>query len=299
MGPWIPNKSIGDIIIMKLIGYIALFALLLAPAIIFAEYTEPAIINTVTDSLGNVQTNSWATDGGGDWPASVTTPVVVKVGDKITFTVRATDPENGTLQYKFQSPDGTATEWSTSNTWTWTVDPSSYGKWKVLIIMVRDSDGYEYFGIGLGDDYTYAIYDVTSQNATIPAIINTVTDSLGNVQTNSWATDGGGDWPASVTTPVVVKVGDKITFTVKAADPENGTLQYKFQSPDGTATEWSTSNTWTWTVDPASYGKWKVLIIMVRDSDGYEHFGTGLGDDYTYAIYDVSPPSLPFLNLLL
>ena len=51
MGPWIPNKSIGDIIIMKLIGYIALFALLLAPAIIFAEYTEPAIINTVTDSL--------------------------------------------------------------------------------------------------------------------------------------------------------------------------------------------------------------------------------------------------------
>jgi translation initiation factor IF-1 len=272
---------------MKLISYLIICYVLLVPGFVFAEYTEPAIINTVTDSLGNVQTNSIAPEGNGNWPSSVAIPVLVKEGDKITFTVNATDPENGTLQYKFQTPDGTATEWSISKTWTWTVNAASYGKDKMVWIFVRDSDGYEYLGSGLGDDYTYAIYDVTSLNATGPAIINTVTDSLGNIQTNSFAPEGNGNWPSSVAIPVQVKVGDKITFTVNATDPENGTLQYKFQTPDGVVTEWSTSNSWTWNVNAASYGKDKMLMIFIRDSDGYEYLGSGLGDDGTYAIYDV------------
>ena len=119
------------------------------------------------------------------------------------------------------------------------------------------------------------------------------------MQTNSWATDGSGDWPSSVNRPVLANVGNSITFTVNATDPEKGVLQYKFQTPDGIATEWSTSNSWTWNVDAASYGTNKVVMIFVRDSDGFEYYGNGLGDDYTYAIYEVKPPNLSFLNILL
>ena len=84
-----------------------------------------------------------------------------------------------------------------------------------------------------------------------------------------------------VATPVIVKVGTKITLTVKASDPENGILQYKFITPDGNATEWSSSNSWTWNVDAASYGTNKGVMIFVRDSDGYDYYGSGQGDDYT------------------
>jgi len=259
--------------------------------------SEPTLIDSVTDSLGNVQTNSWTAGEGGNWPATVDTPVIVNVGDQVTFTVNATDPEGGNLQYNFavQPPGGsfeTKQDWSTSNTWVWTVDPSEYGPAITVFIAVKDDDGSDYQGSFGGDDYTYAIYDVENPSASSPAVIDSVTDSLGNVQTNSWTAGEGGNWPATVDTPVIVNVGDQVTFTVNATDPEGGNLQYNFavQPPGGsfeTKQDWSTSNTWVWTVDPSEYGPAITVFIAVKDDDGSDYQGSFGGDDYTYAIYDV------------
>ncbi len=142
-----------------------------------ASATEPAIINSVTDSLGNVQTNSWGTGGGGGWPSGVVTPVTVTVGADITFTVDATDPGDGTLQYKFivDSTNGgyvTKQDWSLSNTWTWAVGQSEYGQDTRVTIAVRNDDGHDYLGTEVGDDYTYATYNVDATSYTItPEVI--------------------------------------------------------------------------------------------------------------------------------
>ena len=131
-------------------------------AILNAGGTIPVpYINHVTDSLGNVQTNSFAVEGHGQWPEGIVTPMVVNVGDVITFTVDATEPEGGTLEYKFVTPSGTTQDWSTSNTFTWTVGASDFGPMKIVYIAVRNTDGRDYMGEWNGDDYTYATYDVS------------------------------------------------------------------------------------------------------------------------------------------
>lgn len=80
----------------KMISFMLILAVSAIPAA-QALAGNPAVINSVTDSLGNVQTNSWGKNTGGAWPADVATPIILGVGDRITFNVDATDPDGRQL----------------------------------------------------------------------------------------------------------------------------------------------------------------------------------------------------------
>jgi hypothetical protein len=114
-----------------------LFCLLLSLILTFAD-TEPIIIE-VTDSLGHVQTNSWAKGTGGDWSTGVFA-YTASIGDNITFVARASDPN---IEYIFwvQPPGGgfvVMQDWSTNNKWTWVIDERYYGRWTDVIVGIRD-----------------------------------------------------------------------------------------------------------------------------------------------------------------
>ena len=111
--------------------------------------------------------------------------------------------------------------------------------------------------------------------------INYVTDSLGNVQTNSWGKETGGDWPPDIEVPTLV-VGDVITFTAYA---QSG-MQYIFR-PKLRAASWNENNQFVWVVSEEDIGHRTVVLVGIKDADEYLRFGAE--DDYTYMIYNVNP----------
>lgn len=264
------------------------------------EAGDPAIITEVSDSLGNLQTNSLGDDQQLSWPADVQTPVVVEIGDSITFTAQASDPDSQDFEFKFevQPPGGSfelRQDWSPSNTWTWTVNPAEFGPDVTVIISVRDDDGLDFFGQFSGDDYTYATYNVRDPNGSLQPMLKQVGDSLGNVQTNSFATNGTANWPSNVSQPVQIFVGDQISFVAESDYSPASQLEYQFsvQAPGGsfeTIQNWSTDNTVNWVVQENQYGPEVTVLIAIRNTDGLNTFGSS-GDDYTYAIYSVDDPN--------
>ena len=115
----------------------------------------------IRDSLGNVNTNSWTKGTGGDWPIRPS----IAVSDVITFTAVGTDTNNLPLEYKFarQRPGGSfhvVQDWGSNNIYTWTVTRDDYGAQTIISVHVRNNDGQEWQGNSLGDDYTYATYNV-------------------------------------------------------------------------------------------------------------------------------------------
>lgn len=118
------------------------------------------IIDSAKDSLGHINTNSWAKETGGDWSSGgLEASPTIYIGDVITFTINVSNPTN--LEYRFEMPGGTIQDWSTSNVCTWTVTKEAYGKWKVVTAQVRNNDGLNF--LEFCDDYTYLTYTVLSK----------------------------------------------------------------------------------------------------------------------------------------
>ena len=88
----------------------------------------------------------------------------------------------------------------------------------------------------------------------------------------------------------VVKVGDKITFTANATDPNGDAIQYSFYvQPSGGGFElkqnWSATNTFEWTVTSHEIGEHVLVISAIKDGDDYLRFGSY--DDYGYMSFTV------------
>lgn len=162
---------------IKIFGLLVLVFVIVFITSFVSATDEPKLIS-VTDSLGNIQTNSWATTGRGDWKSELRTdPIhdlycsncIIKIGDKITFTIMA---NQGGLEYRcYDTSTGNANNefnnWSTSNTCEWTVKKEDYGQSTNIMISIRNSNGLDYMGNGQGDDYTYMIYKVEENSSTI------------------------------------------------------------------------------------------------------------------------------------
>ena len=232
------------------------------------------------------------------------TPVEINVGDTITFTAQGQDQEDAELEYEFsvQAAGGTfliRQEWSTNNQWVWEVGPEDFGVDITVGISVRDSDGLDEFGEAGGDDYTFAIYNVTDPNALVQPVITELRDSLGNVTTNSIATNQQLGWPDSVRQPVRVNIGDRIRFNVKAESFDGQTLEYLFavQPPGGsleTIQDWSTSSSAVWTVVAEQFGEGAFVYVAVRNQDSKDLYGEFGGDDYADGQYSVNDPNASY-----
>jgi hypothetical protein len=136
------------------------------------------------------------------------------------------------------------------------------------------------------------------QSATLPllqsaeyAMLKVVSDSLGNVNLNSWAKGTGGNWSHPKNTNL--RVGDQIKLSVTAEYRGLGALQYRFslQRPGRSfeiRQDWSLiKSTWTWNVTKEDIGKGIVIMVAVRAARDYYRLNDS--DDYTYALYDVLP----------
>ncbi|MFA5134909.1 MAG: hypothetical protein WC505_03955 [Patescibacteria group bacterium] len=280
---------------------------------------NPLIVK-VEDSFGNEQENSWAVEGTGEWSmdeyASGNYPVVT-VGDEITFTVNAVDyiddeeissddiveastSESGSVSvyegkkvnyvyYKFTVGNGNDViqDWSTTNTATWTVDADHVGRQMPVTAWVKDNNSIERMGSGLGDDYTYLTYQVQSGSDNGDATITSVTDSEDNVQEFSWTPDGQYQWSEYPE----LTVGDELTFTVNATDPEGDAIMYRFifYGADGSGTtvqDWSADSTYVWDISSSDIGPSVNVQVGVKDDNDILAAGDN-GDDWLYMTYKV------------
>ena len=120
------------------------------------------LIDSATDSLGNVNTNSWAKGSDGDWSSGgLDASLTINIGDTLTFTINVSNATNLQYRFQYQPPGGsfiTIQDWSSSNVCTWTVPTDAFGQWTVANVQVRNNDGLNY--LGFCDDYTYLTYIV-------------------------------------------------------------------------------------------------------------------------------------------
>jgi hypothetical protein len=159
----IKPKHILKIMVRSLVFSVILLLLTFSPS--QADF-NPAILTSVSDSLGNVNTNSWSEDGSGDWSCSPGCPdLSLNVGESITLTAAATDPNDLPLEYRFSLQPSSGNfdvlqDWSSSNVFVWDVLPEHAGPWIVLMVSVRNNDSQDWQGSFAGDDYSYATYEV-------------------------------------------------------------------------------------------------------------------------------------------
>ncbi|VVB83632.1 Uncharacterised protein [uncultured archaeon] len=141
----------------------------------FVSATDEPKLISVTDSLGNIQTNSWATTGQGSWKPELRidptnnlycSNCIIKIGDTITFTILANQQN---LDYRcYDGATGNFfSDWSKSNTCKWVVQREDYGQSDVIMIGIRNDNGLDYMGNGHGDDYTYMTYKVVENDSEI------------------------------------------------------------------------------------------------------------------------------------
>jgi len=87
------------------------------------------------------------------------------VGDVLSFTATATDLEGDGLEYQFSLFDygGSGTivqDWSTDNTYTWSITDDYVGPNINMHVAVKDNNGELWFGDFNGDDWLYLTYQV-------------------------------------------------------------------------------------------------------------------------------------------
>ncbi|MDD4382116.1 MAG: hypothetical protein PHE21_02105 [Candidatus Dojkabacteria bacterium] len=256
------------------------------PGIISTQY--PTILN-VKDGLGHTNYSSFGQENSSTW-----TRPTIQVGSVLNINISTNNPNESTLYYKYdyQSPGQsfiTFKDWSTSKTAKWIVPSNALGKWLYIMVSVKDSnDEFRFDG---SDDYTYLIYNVTPKDV-VTAIYPTITnskDSKGNINANSIGGNEGLTWTGGEFRAMTV--GETVTFTITASDPNGDALLYQFLlQPQGGSFEtlrgWSSSNTYTWTVPESLKDNNIYIMAAIKDNDSYLQFGDS-GDDYNYLIYSV------------
>ena len=198
---------------------------------------------TARDAAGNQSTDTLTVTSG--VTTTTTTLAVTSLtadrtapqapGTTITFTANATGG-TGPYQYKWWLFDGRdwylAQQWTTSNRWTWT--PLNANSAARVGVWVRNAGS------------TADIYDNPSANVSIPfAISSTSSVSSAPLTLTSISANRAAPQP----------VGTSIVFTASATGGTSP-YQYKWWLFDGVnwiqRSDWSTSNSWTWTPNAAN-----------------------------------------------
>lgn len=122
-------------------------------------------IDSASDNLGNINTNSWAKGSGGDWSSGgLDASPTIYIGDTLTFAINVSNSSNLQYRFQYQPPGGsfiTIQDWSSSSGCAWAVPSNAFGQWAVVNVQVRNDDGLNFQGFC--DDYTYLTYVVLSR----------------------------------------------------------------------------------------------------------------------------------------
>lgn len=285
------------IAVLMILGFILLISVTSSNA----QTGDFAVLVSVSDSLGNVNTNSFSTGTGGNWSCGPNCPdLILEVGEQLTITAEGSDPNGRPLEFRFLKETASSgylvvQDWSSENEYVWDVLEGDIGPWTTILVAVRNDDTFDYQTADFGDDYTYMTYTVYEPNH-IPATLVSVYDSLGNVNTNSMTKGTGTAWSCGTTCPdLSLGLGDELVITAEATDPLGLPLQYRFMKETVAGSivvqDWSSNNQYQWTVALNDLGPYARFIACVRNNDGDSWQGLDVGDDYTYLTYEVSDPN--------
>ena len=245
-------------------------------------------ITAVKDGIGNVNYGS-LNKGNLDYWKNPS----IKVGEQLNISVEVNSPNSVGVNYKFeyQVPGGTfrtIENWGEASTVDFIIPSDAVGRWlyiKVSIMGIGGNIQYEEY-----DDFTYLIYEVNPKDVVykIYPVIEDTRDDKGNVNTNSWGANEGGDWPNGLSK--FLNVGESIAFSINTNDPNEDNMEYKFEMKvDGgeflLLKDWDSNNSYIWTVPEEYSGKKIVIMCSVKDSD--EYFLFSQADDYNYLVYQI------------
>lgn len=200
-------------------------------------------------------------------------PASLQVGDKVSVTVNAEDPNGLPLEYKFvlaHSCHGVEVlqDFSSSNKLeSYITTDADVNSCNSLLIGIRNNDGINYDSVNLGDRQVNIPMPVS--NGTIPpSIISANVYVNGNLTTLN---------------PVEVDVGDAIRIEVNATDPNSLPLEYKFVAHHNmsaeTVQEFGASNVLTsYVVQPNDFGNSSYIHYGVRNNDGTDYRYEFIGD---------------------
>jgi len=155
---------------------------------------------------------------------------------RITWTARATDPDNDKISYKFMKNDEEVAGWSSSNSWIWNTSSEKPGDYR---ISVQAKDGL-HASKDAFDSSLDSSFVLTSPN-NIPEVTELKADR---------------------SSPQAK--GSVITWTAIAVDPDRDDISYKFLANDKKVREWASSNSWVWDTSSATPGEYRI-IVQARD----------------------------------
>ncbi|HWQ19915.1 MAG TPA: DUF1616 domain-containing protein [Methanotrichaceae archaeon] len=185
--------------------------------------------------------------------ADPTSPQVA--GTAITWAARASDPENDPIQYRFFLNSRPLTDWIGDGRCVWAPSDENAGQNKVEV-WIRDG---KHAGPDGQDDIKSAEFAITGSNQA-PKLTGLVSD-LKSPQES----------------------GVDIVWTATAVDGDGDAILYRYFLNDEPVTDWSQSQSWTWSTYGISSGDYKV---SVRARDG-RHAGASAFDssmDSTFTI---------------
>ena len=197
------------------------------------EYTADVV---VTDSFGESASQPIKVTVNGAPVVESIDPFVLKIGDKVEFTVAASDPEGGKLSYKaLSNPDGFvgSSENGINANFNWTTDNGADGEYKIDIEVV-DTAGIK----------SVVTVQVTLKSNKLPTM--------------------------AVLEPVTVKTEEALEIQVTADDPDgdNATLKYLLRdAPEGMQISGSGLIEWLVPKD-AEDATYTVTVFAVDDRDG-------------------------------
>jgi protocatechuate 3,4-dioxygenase beta subunit len=197
-----------------------------------------------------------------------------RVGQSISLTAKATDPEGDPLQYRFIIRDPASgqvqsdTGYASKSVWSWNTIGYMAGNYQAEV-WIRDGKHSDASG---SDAIKSMAYKLTAAN--LPPQINVLYSDRPDPQYS-------GSW---------------VKWTAIASDPEGDPLQYKFylRGPKTNGfwmdqTGWSKNNRWIWRTSSFDVG-YSQILVAVRDGS---HSGPSGADDYDIAEYAIININLP------
>jgi hypothetical protein len=162
-----------------------------------------------------------------------------EAGIVVTWEAVADDQEGDSLQFLFMLDDQPVSDWQYQNQWTWATSADEIGAHS---IEARVRDGTHNAD---GDSSKKASYTINKPNEK-PVISDLSSDKDSPQETDSI-----------------------VTWTAQASDPEKNPISYRFFLNQLPATDWQSSNTFSWT---ASEGE-SQIEVQVRDGKHAEQDG--------------------------
>ena len=175
-----------------------------------------------------------------------------EVGATIHWTASASDPENDPIQYKFLLNSQPMTDWSYNPTWDWATSNADIG---THTIKAKVKDGKN----NVDGDNTMAI-DFTISQLNQPPEAYTLAADKDNPQ----------------------NAGATITWEIRAIDPDDDRIFYKFFMNNKPVTDWTLDNRWTWDTTESEVGDNKIEVqIRDRKHNGPNDYDDAISDRFT------------------